>query len=277
MDPPKDTPGNRTTNPVYKEDSLSQQNKTTSTLLTSPVTRPLSKNIGSRPDWLLYTVPGLAFVLGIVLFLFVLKTHKRRTGAYYHRDMKGCSSVKQTESDDMAPKCLTTADTQSYENVLAAIYSNQEGVCFYVREDDDYVTPVGGDDAAEKFAQTPSDSLNLPDTLTEGESYENMEGLYAHPRKRFNKSQEEDEVYFDPDAVEQQCQGGLHLPQELTDTDSYENMEQNFAAHQQDSDDMGHCSRLMSCPLEGRDYYTEDSYVSMEDNLMSPMEDPEWD
>ncbi|XP_076121699.1 uncharacterized protein LOC143102159 isoform X3 [Alosa pseudoharengus] len=247
------SPGNTTANP--DTDYLSLQNRTSG--VTSPITWQLRSNIGPRPDWLLYTLPGLAFLIGIVLFLLVVKTHKRRTGGYHHRGMKGCSSVKQTKNDDMGHTYLTKADTQSYENVLAAIYSNQEGVCFYVQEDDDYVIPDGEDDAAEMFAQNPN-SLNLPDTLTEGESYENMEGLYAQPRKRQNNGLEED--------------------------DSYENMDQHFAVHQEDSDDyinpdtdQGHCSGLMSYPQDSGDYYTENSYMTTEDNLMAPIEDREWD
>ncbi|XP_076121697.1 uncharacterized protein LOC143102159 isoform X1 [Alosa pseudoharengus] len=293
------SPGNTTANP--DTDYLSLQNRTSG--VTSPITWQLRSNIGPRPDWLLYTLPGLAFLIGIVLFLLVVKTHKRRTGGYHHRGMKGCSSVKQTKNDDMGHTYLTKADTQSYENVLAAIYSNQEGVCFYVQEDDDYVIPDGEDDAAEMFAQNPN-SLNLPDTLTEGESYENMEGLYAQPRKRQNNGLEEDgeedtdthththniivkfsptDDYLDPDAEKQQWQGGLHS-QEQTDTDSYENMDQHFAVHQEDSDDyinpdtdQGHCSGLMSYPQDSGDYYTENSYMTTEDNLMAPIEDREWD
>ncbi|XP_062387825.1 uncharacterized protein LOC134076676 isoform X2 [Sardina pilchardus] len=247
------SPGNTTKNPDT-DDNSSQPNRT-SGLPPSLKTSSLRNNIGPRPDWLLYTFPGLAFVIGIVLFLLVLKTHKKRTGGYYHRDMKGCSSVKQIKNDAMGDAYLTKADTQSYENVLAPIYGNQEGVCFFVQEeDDDYVNP-DEDDAAEMLAQN-QDCLNLPDTLTEGESYENMEGLYAQPRKRQTSGQEEDDDYLDPDAEEQQWQGG-HSPLEQTDTDSYENMDQHIPAHQEDSD--------------------ESSYVSTEDNLMAPIEDEEWD
>ncbi|KAL2100883.1 hypothetical protein ACEWY4_002644 [Coilia grayii] len=272
--------GSRTENPMNTDDNISQQNRT-SNLVTSPVIGPLRKNTenaGSRPDWLLYTVPGLAFGVGIVLFLLVLKSNKRRTGGYYRRDLKGCSSVTQVESDDSGPRYLNKADTQSYENVLAAIYNNQEGVCYYVPEDNDYVTPDDEEDAHEMFAQT----LNLPDTLTEGESYENMEGLYAQPRKRQNTSHEEDD-YLDPDAEEHQCQGGLSVPQEQTDTDSYENMEQHFAAQLHDSDDYiipdadeGHRSRLRNYPQDSGGYYTENSYVSME-NMLAHAEDQDWD
>ncbi|XP_063040287.1 uncharacterized protein LOC134435323 [Engraulis encrasicolus] len=279
MDYQSSTFGSVTETSMHTDD-ISQQNRV-STLVTSPVVMLLRKNTekaGSRPDWLLYTVPALAFVLGIVLFLFVYKVHKR-TGAYYHRDLKEFSSVRQAESDDSGPTYLNKADTPSYENVLAAIYNNQDEVCYYVPEDEDYVIPDDDEGPEEMSPQTHLDCLDLPDTLTGGESYENMEGLYAQPRKTQNRSQEDDD-YVDPDTEE--SPGGLHVPQEQTDTDSYENMEQHFAAHLNGSDDYispdgdeGDGSRLRHHTQDSGDC-GNDSYVSME-NMLAKDEDEEWD
>lgn len=40
--------------------------------------------LASRPDWLLYTVPASAFLVGIVLFLYICKTQRRRNSKCKH-------------------------------------------------------------------------------------------------------------------------------------------------------------------------------------------------
>ncbi|XP_051570197.1 uncharacterized protein LOC127450271 [Myxocyprinus asiaticus] len=158
-----------------------------------PASRPVKNHSNgreSRPDWLLYTVPASAFFIGVVLFALVHKTQRRRKscvvqGAHTNghfathsgKDMQG-----YIQSDDINMK----DETQSYENVEAAIYNNQEKVTYYCPEDQDYLTPDALGEEEGVGPKTHQHTLQLPTNLTDtdGESYENMEGcLYAQPRK----------------------------------------------------------------------------------------------
>ncbi|RXN35473.1 hypothetical protein ROHU_003788 [Labeo rohita] len=145
-------------------------NVSDSTPNSSQVQNPSNKT-ESRPDWLLYSVPALAFLIGIVLFTFICKTQRRRNN-----------------------------ETQSYENVEAAIYNNQDKVTYYVSADEDYLNPDAF--VEEEMPGPDHNTLQLPSNLTDtdGESYENMEGcLYAQPRKQTQQLASEDEDYINPD------------------------------------------------------------------------------
>ncbi|KAK1785664.1 hypothetical protein P4O66_019016 [Electrophorus voltai] len=186
---------------------------------------------GVRPDWILYTVPSFAFVLGLLLFSLVCKTQshrKRRRFSAMKRQMNG-TTARQTDKGPGCPEPfvdkqsnLEKQEAQSYENVTAAIYSNQDKVTYYVTPDEDYITPDAVGDAGAVHGQNQNDRLQTPHTLTDtdGESYENMEGcVYSRPRRNALKRTlaVDDDDYIDP--VENQ-KSNL----EQTDTESYENM-----------------------------------------------------
>ncbi|XP_077069729.1 uncharacterized protein LOC143722292 [Siphateles boraxobius] len=188
-----------------------------------------SHNTASRPDWLLYTVPASAFLIGIVLFAYTCKTQRRRNAPTEQRTHTN-GHVATYTTYGRSVKCMESAEnnkkdeTQSYENVDAAIYSNQDKVTSYVTADADYLEPdaIGEEEGAglEERQNTLQPPSNLTDT--DGESYENMEGcLYAQPRKRTQKLQyaTEDEDYINPDE-----DGKQDLALDHTDTESYEIM-----------------------------------------------------
>ncbi|XP_059413354.1 uncharacterized protein LOC132148672 [Carassius carassius] len=177
-----------------------------------------SNNTASRPDWILYTVPASAFLIGIVLFTYVCKTQQRRNAPAKQRTNTNehfatytdFGYTKSNTQRHMVTNENKKDDTQSYENVEAAIYSNQDKVTYYVSADEDYLNPdamgeeevVGPEDLHNNTLQLPS---NLTDT--DGESYENMEGcLYAQPRTQTQQFQHdaEDEDYINPDEDQKQ-------------------------------------------------------------------------
>ncbi|KAK7167221.1 hypothetical protein R3I94_001577 [Phoxinus phoxinus] len=186
-----------------------------------------SQNTASRPDWLLYTVPASAFLIGIVLFAYTCKTQRRRNAPAEQRTHTNGHVATYTsfrcpvmESAENKKK----DETQSYENVDAAIYSNQDKVTYYVSADGDYLEPdaIGEEEGAgpEEHQNTLQPPSNLTDT--DGESYENMEGcVYAQPRRQTQKLQHatEDEDYINPDEDAKQ-----DLALDHTDTESYEIM-----------------------------------------------------
>ncbi|KAI2665968.1 Ral GTPase-activating protein subunit beta [Labeo rohita] len=185
-------------------------NVSDSTPNSSQVQNPSNKT-ESRPDWLLYSVPALAFLIGIVLFTFICKTQRRRNSKY-----TGSASQRNTESAENNKK----DETQSYENVEAAIYNNQDKVTYYVSADEDYLNPDAF--VEEEMPGPDHNTLQLPSNLTDtdGESYENMEGcLYAQPRKQTQQLASEDEDYINPDEDRKQ-----DLTLDQTDTESYEMM-----------------------------------------------------
>ncbi|XP_043090783.1 uncharacterized protein LOC122341460 isoform X2 [Puntigrus tetrazona] len=185
-------------------------------------------NTVSRHDWLLYTVPASAFLIGIVLFTYICKTQQRRnmptkqrtkTNGHFAKYIES-GTQKHTESAENNKK----DETQSYENVDAAIYSNQDKVTYYVSADEDYLNPdaVGQEEVA--GPKEHHNTIQLPSNLTDidGESYENMEEcLYAQPRKQTQKVRHdtEDEDYINPDG-----DGKRDLAPDHTDTESYEMM-----------------------------------------------------
>ncbi|XP_026056314.1 uncharacterized protein LOC113041938 [Carassius auratus] len=192
-----------------------------------------SANTASRPDWILYTVPASAFLIGIVLFTYVCKTQqsrnapaKQRTNTNEHfATYTDFGYTKSNTQRHMETNENKKDDTQSYENVEAAIYSNQDKVTYYVSADEDYLNP---DEMGEEEVVGPEDlhnnTLRLPSNLTDtdGESYENMEGcLYAQPRTQTQQLQHdtEEEDYINPDDDRKQ-----DLALDQTDTESYEIM-----------------------------------------------------
>ncbi|XP_060759968.1 uncharacterized protein LOC132870352 isoform X2 [Neoarius graeffei] len=194
----------------------------------------------SRPDWLLYVVPSIAFVLGVLLFSLVCRTQRRKekalrrvaalktimnttsTGHTYTRYTSQKPMGKENKDSSKLQNSsgtqgnLTKQDAQSYENVTTVIYSNEEKVNYCVLPDEDYITPDAVADEVTKISN--SNYLQLADT--DGESYENMEGcVYAHPRQHTLKNalRAEDDDYINPDEEDKH-----NLEQ--TDTESYENM-----------------------------------------------------
>ncbi|KAF4080805.1 hypothetical protein AMELA_G00175570 [Ameiurus melas] len=192
----------------------------------------------SRPDWLLYVIPSIAFVLGLFLFSMVYKTQRRRekefrrvaalkaimsktatVQTYTSYTSQGPMGTTNKDSNKLHNSIktqgnLTKQEAQSYENVTAVIYSNEDKVNYSALPDDDYLTPDG---VADKVTETNNITyLQAP----HGESYENMqECLYAHPRQSTlrNAISTEDDDYINPDEEEKH-----NLEQ--TDTESYENM-----------------------------------------------------
>ncbi|XP_073721323.1 uncharacterized protein [Misgurnus anguillicaudatus] len=192
-------------------------------LITKPDARPIRNNSPrtvSRPDWILYSVPASAFVIGIFVFTFICKTQRPKTHpkqrTFINAQVGNYNSFRHSTDGLQNININKKDDTQSYENVEAAIYTNQDKVTYYVSADQDYITP----DEIKEGVETHQDTLQLPQNLTDtdGESYENMASLYAEPRKcsqRHPTEQEED--YINPDDDGQQ-----NLTH--TDTESYEMM-----------------------------------------------------
>ncbi|XP_036408741.1 B-lymphocyte antigen CD19-like [Megalops cyprinoides] len=166
-------------------------------------------------------------------------------------------------------------ETQSYENVEAAIYSNQEEVSYYIpaEDGDDYVFPdaegceteEGAGGERQNYCLYPPQNL----TDTDGESYENMESsLYAQPRRQTQRCMDADEEdYIDPDGGngergegENHC-NNLCPRQNLTDTDgeSYENMESSLYAQPRCHSD----PNRPHSPHASQEEEEEDSYEKM--------------
>ncbi|XP_016295651.1 uncharacterized protein LOC107653450 [Sinocyclocheilus anshuiensis] len=216
-----------------------------------PVKTP-SHNTASRPDWILYTVPASAFLIGIVLFTYVCKTQQRRNAPAKQRTNTNGHFATYTDfgyTESGTQRHMETNennkkdDTQSYENVEAAIYSNQDKVTYYVSADEDYLNPDAiGEEEVVGPEEHHNNTLQLPSNLTDtdGESYENMEGcLYAQPRKRTQQLQHaaEDEDYINTDEDRKQ-----DLALDQTDTESYEIMvgsdcPYNYTTHDTMEDD----------------------------------------
>ncbi|XP_026105013.1 uncharacterized protein LOC113076532 isoform X1 [Carassius auratus] len=176
-----------------------------------------SKDIheASRPDWLLYTVPASAFLIGIVVFTYICKTQRPRNSRLPTKQRTNTTGHFATHTDNGyiksgAQRCMESSEnnkkdeTQSYENVEAAIYSNQDKVTYYVSADEDYLTPdaIGEEEAV--GPQKHRNTLQMPSNLTttDGESYENMvECVYAQPRKQTQKLRHStvNDDYINPD------------------------------------------------------------------------------
>ncbi|TRY97294.1 hypothetical protein DNTS_020586 [Danionella cerebrum] len=95
-------------------------------------------------------------------------------------------------------------DAQSYENLVAAIYNNQDEVLVCVSADEDYLKPHAFGEAEERSKAENNPTMQLPSKLsdTDGDSYEDMERCaYAQPRKlsQRNPNANEDEDYINPD------------------------------------------------------------------------------
>ncbi|KAM9434994.1 uncharacterized protein Hap1MRO34_002724 [Clarias gariepinus] len=200
------------------------------------MTQALNSNTAPRPDWLLYVIPSIAFVFGVLLFSMVYKTQRRRekmfrrvaalktvmnstaTGhtysGYTSQQTKGESKdIRQLQSCRNSEGNLKKQEAQSYENVTSIIYNNEEKVNYCLRQDADYITPDGTDTDNSTYLQPLKN-------LRETESYENMDGcVYSHPRqpRLKNALSTGDDDYVDPDV-----EGKRNLEQ--TDTESYENM-----------------------------------------------------
>ncbi|XP_023677500.2 uncharacterized protein [Paramormyrops kingsleyae] len=155
--------------------------------------------------WILYMVPGLAFLLGLCLFLLVLKTQPRRRA---EANEIGCDRAKQAKqslngiiSDSLdtgvALQKAKSAETLSYENVETGIYESQDALTqFSVNDQKDYMLPDEDYDGT----QGNFDNHYAAQPLTESESYENMVcPLYASTIKRKEQPFEGDnEDYIDP-------------------------------------------------------------------------------
>ncbi|XP_029109794.1 uncharacterized protein LOC108941569 isoform X2 [Scleropages formosus] len=245
--------------------SPSAQNFTTD--LAPTVTGPVNLGpVGTRPDWILYAVPGSAFLLGLCLFSLALRVNRQRQRegprtavsgwcfsplvspaaierhafqrqrkmqrqaehSYSNNRANGfCSSSRDTSVDVLKARSV---ETISYENVEAVIYSNQQGFSYRVAMDDkdDYLTP------------DHCDATNPPDrqTNTDGESYENM---YAQPRRATGTGSAEEDDYVnaesgkpaaleDYEKEEEEDQGDYLCPgKEDTDGESYEDMDGTVA------------------------------------------------
>ncbi|XP_017563570.1 uncharacterized protein LOC108433483 [Pygocentrus nattereri] len=166
----------------------------------------------TRHDWILYTVPSIAFVIGLMLFALIYKTQRHRETKTIRRvpAVKTTTNGTTAKHNDTRPGFteaqmekeadLKKQEAQSYENVSAAIYSNQDKVTYYVTQDEDYITPVEMGDAVTASEQNDNTYL-LPQNITDidGESYENMDGcVYAQPRNNTQKhtlSADDDESY----------------------------------------------------------------------------------
>ncbi|XP_036421996.1 uncharacterized protein LOC118805356 [Colossoma macropomum] len=198
----------------------------------------------ARRDWILYTVPSIAFVIGLILFTLICKTQRRRETKTIRRvpAVKTTTNGITAKHDDTRPEFteaqmekeanLKKQEAQSYENVSAAIYSNQDKVTYYLTQDEDYITPDAMGDAVTASEQNDNNYLHLPQIITDidGESYENMDGcVYAQPRNHTQKhtlSVDDDESYenmegntcsFRPPAA--------HNSTNTLDDESYERMD----------------------------------------------------
>ncbi|XP_028824434.1 uncharacterized protein LOC114782943 isoform X2 [Denticeps clupeoides] len=157
-----------------------------------------SEEMGPRPDWLLYCVPGIAFILGIFLFALLLKKQPTKLGMHVvnslsqtYEDKGSCCTVRQ-ENRKKTGTCnpVKVFGTQSDENVREVIYANQQDLSYC----DDCVPDEVS--VADELNLKHTDFLHPPINLTDtdGESYENMEGsLYALPRKQ---DTQEDDGHF---------------------------------------------------------------------------------
>ncbi|XP_049331864.1 uncharacterized protein LOC125799360 isoform X1 [Astyanax mexicanus] len=216
------------------------QNQTNSTAVTQRI-----RTSAPRPDWLLYTIPSIAFVIGLLLFITVCNKLRPRESARVRK----VSAIKTIENrttsepnnicsgsivaDPKTESSLKKQEAQSYENVSAAIYNNQDEVTYYVTQDDDYITPDAMEDYMTMQEQNQSNHLQPPHntTDTDGESYENMEAcVYAQPRNSRRKhtvSPEDDESYENMEGTISPYKSHLttHNSTNTLDDESYERMD----------------------------------------------------
>ncbi|KAG7326002.1 hypothetical protein KOW79_010927 [Hemibagrus wyckioides] len=218
------------------------KNSSYTTVNTTTALKNSSYTTASRPDWLLYVVPSIAFVFGLWLFSKIYRRQRRReqallqvaalkkvmnttsTGQHTYTSQRPTKAEKKDSSrlqnSSETPGNLKKQEAQSYENVTAVIYSNEDKINYCVHQDDDYITPDADTDEVTEteksiYLQPLQNFLD-----TDGESYENMEGsVYAHPRQPIKKNalSVEDDDYINPD-------GENKHNLEHTDTESYENM-----------------------------------------------------
>ncbi|XP_035254535.1 uncharacterized protein LOC118216966 isoform X1 [Anguilla anguilla] len=241
-------------------------------------TRPSIQRDSTKVDWILYVVPASAFLLGLCLFSLVLIKHKRREERIRRLERLRKMRLTQrrvngysTESEDKAEETCKaqSAETQSYENVEAAIYFNQKGVTYYVPEadGDDYVTPdAEGCETDRGTAETQNDVNYLQPfqnlTDTDGESYENMEiSLYAQPRKRTDTDTQDGDYVEPNETCEAQEEGEKHCNHQTdTDDESYENMAGSTYSQRHNHSDP---CRPHTATAVQEEVEEEDSYVKM--------------
>ncbi|XP_072530608.1 uncharacterized protein [Salminus brasiliensis] len=246
-------PGQRTTrsttDPVSQTNSTAvahsvrmsvNQHQTNSTPMTQSV-----RTSANRPDWLLYTIPSIAFVLGLLLFTMICKTQRRRETAAIRRvsavktNTNGTTAEPNntrsgfTGAESQAKPSLSKQEAQSYENVSAAIYNNQDKVTYYVTQDEDYINPDAMGDYVTMQEDSQSNHLQLPHNITDadGESYENMENcVYAQPRHSAQKhtvSADDDESYenMEGNVCPYKSNLATHNSTNTLDDESYEQMD----------------------------------------------------
>ncbi|XP_048847855.1 uncharacterized protein LOC125718226 isoform X2 [Brienomyrus brachyistius] len=171
---------------------------------------PAIMNQGSTDywaNWILYTVPGSAFLLGLGLFLLVLKTQPRRR---VEANEIGCDRGKQAKQSldgiiscsldtGVALQKAKSAETLSYENVETGIYESQDALTqFNVDDQEVYILP----DEIHNGTQGNFNTHHAAQPLTESDSYENMVcSLYARTIKEqpFEGNNEDAESYIDMD------------------------------------------------------------------------------
>ncbi|GAA6076044.1 uncharacterized protein LOC113650546 isoform X1, partial [Tachysurus ichikawai] len=143
----------------------------------------------SSPDWLLYVVPTIAFVVGLMLFSQIYRTQRRREKAlqrvaalknimnttsaghtYTRYTSKGPLGAENKDSSKLQNSSETEGnlkkqEAQSYENVTSIIYNNDNNVNYCVRQDEDYITPDA--DAGEVTETEKSIYLQPLQNLTE--------------------------------------------------------------------------------------------------------------
>ncbi|KAJ8347378.1 hypothetical protein SKAU_G00287790, partial [Synaphobranchus kaupii] len=260
--------------------------------------QPSTQQNSTRLDWILYTVPASAFLLGLYLFSLVLIKHKRREERNIHKERLNKMKYRPTQcrvngfSTESVAKAVELCkaqlvETQSYENVEAAIYFNQEAVTYYVPEADGDGDEGCETDGARGETQNDVDSLHHPQNLTDtedGESYENMEcSLYAQPHKQRDiDAQDGGEAsfkhnhippsplihaiplssdYINPNGIYRGQEEGEKHWNHPTDTDdeSYENMDSSAYSQQYIHSDPNRPHRVTAVQEEEDD----DSYVKM--------------
>ncbi|KAJ8253532.1 hypothetical protein COCON_G00201440 [Conger conger] len=247
---------------------LTTDNQNVTYISVQSITQPNS----TRLDWILYTVPTSAFLLGLSLFSLVLIKHKQRGERIIREKRINRMKLAQYRLNHFSTEsvakdgdvCKVQAlEAQSYENVEAAVYSNQTRVTYYIPEangdDTDYVTPDA--DICESDGGK-GETLHPPpnQTDTDGESYENMESaLYAQPRRPTDTVGQEGD-YIEP--YGEQEEGEKHC-NHLTDTDdeSYENMDRS--AYSQRHNHSESCRSNRATAVQEEDEEEEDSYVKM--------------
>ncbi|XP_047672533.1 uncharacterized protein LOC113650546 isoform X4 [Tachysurus fulvidraco] len=202
--------------------------KNNSTDIKVNLTMALKNNsTGSSPDWLLYVVPSIAFVVGLILFSQIYRTQRRREKAlqrvaalknimsttsaghtYTRYTRQGPLGAENKDSSKLQNSSgtkgnLKKQEAQSYENVTTIIYSNDDNVNYCVRKDEDYITPDAGEvtETEKSIYLQPLQNLTETDYInpdgenkqnlehTDTESYENMDSL-ACPKTNTHTGEE---------------------------------------------------------------------------------------